>query len=189
MMIVESLLLILDKLGLLLTRRDALASKRFSLFSEAFTDLLAVHGDYIQMFEKTLQLLPSLDLLEQTLPNEDLAGIRAAAKQLRERRITFEPVRVKLRALAPELGAMSLPAVEREFVAALIDYFPSFETKCSLSWSVLSFLELVDAHEMPDYRTALFHALMLIRGVIDFQQRHWSTVCEAYARLRVAATK
>lgn len=81
---------ILDRLIKLKEHRDKRVQRIYDDFLEpVFNDLLIVHRDYIQMFEKVRQTLPSI---EECSELEGKRKYYSARDYLHEKRIEFEPV-------------------------------------------------------------------------------------------------
>lgn len=159
---------------------------RRSTIERLAAELESVHGDYLKMFECILQCAP--EPWERS--SADFADrMRATTDTLRQLRLVYEPVRVRLHALAQALDRASLPEPEHAFVAVALAYFPVGELR-------------VDG-EGGDLRTSgtavldhLYRSLdgdlainmsTLIRETLAFHRRQWSAVCEAYAAM--AATR
>ncbi|GAA1182135.1 hypothetical protein F4556_005392 [Kitasatospora gansuensis] len=157
---------------------------RRRMLEQLLTDLEAVHGDYLVMFESILERTPSS--WEQGSPGFD-DQVRAVAGQLRQLRLAYEPVRVRVHATAEALRGAAVAAPERVFVEAVLGYFPTGE--------------LQDDEATGRWRTSgtavldqLYRALdgelgqelgTLVQGTLDFHRRGWSEVCRAYAVLQL----
>ena len=136
-----NLLSILDRLMKMKEYRDQrLRRIHDQLLEPAFNDLLLIHRNYIEMFESVREMLPK----EQNIAKSDLGlKLQCAAEYLRQKRIEFEPVRIKLRLMMTQLGGtlyevgpprfLTYPKGKRKitlgpeadaFIDAVIRYFP-----------------------------------------------------------------
>jgi hypothetical protein len=156
------------------------------------------------MFEATRKLIPLSTYKrrptavspEPIYSPERTQKMRSAVEYVRERRRVFEPVRTKLRALTSAMDTMSLSTNEKRFVDELVKYFPDgelSETRTSDSQSLLDQIEYYSDAKIVDLRDSeLADAGSTLPSLIDsLIERHryqWSSVCEAYATLKVAAS-
>jgi len=160
------------------------------LLGPAFEDLLLVHRDYVKMFGETKRLLPQDD------PGADpavfIAHLKAAAGFLSERRVEFEPVRDKLRALARSMHAEHLDPEVTIFVQSILNYFHLWlPTKTgSATVGLLGALEyaIVQGKTSPeDLREWWVHIESSVDQLINEQRDLWAQVCEAYVPLKMRA--
>jgi len=223
----QTLITVIDRLIQLVSYRSTQKKQRFGeLFEPVYLDLAAVQGDYVKMFEKTLTFVPE-PLFKVELHERELAmrleigpsdvqkeHLRQAAEYLRERREEFEPLRIKLRALAAKMSEMTLGPEERRFVEAVVQYFPSgpggildhggSPSRCLLGKLLAAqsgtplarrldrdFVESFrsirgygDGLHQP-YEDIRFFVFMLT----DAHKRHWAQVSEAYAALKIAVVE
>lgn len=175
----------IDYLIRLLEFRDASANQRFAqLFEPCFNDLLVVHRDYIQMFEQTRALI-----------REDSAkGTKRATTLLQQQRIEFAPVREKLKKLLQAMPKMNLSRDEKQFVDALVEYFPQGtpgEPARTDSQSLLDKLESLHpertAAKAGSVEKGLIQTLELIERLLRSHREKWSLVCEAYVPLKLGS--
>ncbi|WP_455205687.1 hypothetical protein [Kaarinaea lacus] len=92
---IDLFLEIIDRLIQLKQYRNQKLRTMFDeLIDPIFNDLLLVHRDYVDLFEGTLNILP------RGVPSSDnatkyLASTEKAAEYLHNKRMKFEPVRIK----------------------------------------------------------------------------------------------
>jgi hypothetical protein len=117
-------------------RNKRLQSVYQNLLEPIFNDLLLVHRDYIQMFEKVHEMIVGgwKNEAEEISVDEFIERIRKAAEYLKARRLEFESVRVKLMTTIGELHGISPNTEKRKpklgseadsFVDAVFFYFRS----------------------------------------------------------------
>jgi hypothetical protein len=170
------------------TRRNAL--------ERLYADLEGVHRDYLEMFESVLDRLP--DPRERKTPGY-AKRIRATATRLRRLRLAYEPVRVKVRAVAWALHGVELAEPELRFVTAVLNYFPTGQVRIwgadSSGTGLLNYLyrHLTDPGRLGPYRHftdpgRLGPALPdVVRDTLDEHRRKWVAVCQAYAAMQASA--
>jgi len=195
---IDSILAIIDRLISLKEYRNKRLNKLFDdLFEPVFEELLVIHRDYLIMFEETSQLLPLDENLNLKAPGsrEFNQRMHKAAEYLGKRRIEFEPVRDKLRALAKSMKSTDLPAEERAFVESVYLYFPSIDSIVRKSAS-RELQETIRYHsnekqaDNPEDYWLPNHTHEIQAGIenlLDELKYKWSDVCEAYVRLKIAA--
>jgi hypothetical protein len=174
-----------DPPSLALAVADRLATAP-NLLNSLMNDLETIHGDYLFMFESLLRRAP--DAWEAGLP-VSAARVRAVAADLREIRLRYEPLRVRVRALGEALANSELPPAERAFVAQVVDYFPSGELSMFNE-------EKTNRRGVPTSSTAVLYRLLdeqlgtrlpeLIEQTLTKHRTRWDLVCAAWARLQVA---
>jgi hypothetical protein len=148
------------------------------------SDLESVHTDYLAMFESILEQMP--DPWEQG-SREFSDRIRATAIQLQRLRISYEPVRVRVRATAKIFSALTYPGAEKEFIRKVLAYFPNGEmrfedTAGRNSTSATALLEhLLRSPDGPGSQE--LHGA--VRSTLRLHRDRWAQVCDAYARLQV----
>jgi hypothetical protein len=191
-MIVSDLLSIIDRLIQLTEYRHRRFRLMFeSLLEPVFAELLLVHGDYIRMFEETRRLLPSRS--RQGPLASQIADLKKPAEYLRQKRTEFEPVREKLRALAKSMKDAELEPNVRRFIDEVVDYFHQWlPTTGSVSVDLLAKIEDsirkggVSSDELARSRELIDGH---ISALIDGHRKNWSSVCEAFAPLKVRSAK
>ncbi|MDH3747338.1 MAG: hypothetical protein OER97_03960 [Gammaproteobacteria bacterium] len=117
---------IIDRLIQLKGFRDARAAKRFQeIYQPSFEELLLVHRDYVGMFTPLSKLDQMHDSSRRMSWEETQVvgkAVVTALEYVRERRVEFEPVRGKLRALVELLNELDLATAEAKFIRAVLDY-------------------------------------------------------------------
>lgn len=179
-----ALLAIIDRLIELVKASQRQRSNFFQKIVEpSFTDLLMVHQDYVSMFTDVLDLLSSQGGVEERVQREK------ALQMLKQRRITLEPLREKLRALerVTESERSQIDKETYEFLHALSDYLfigvnsderwvPS---RTTIATDLISVLQ----------REGSAQARERSLEVLSSLRQRWSLLCEAYAGLRLAVAK
>ena len=171
---IEALLKIIDRLIEVKKGRIQSRKQMFDMVLQpTFDDLLAVHGDYIKMFQQLIVFAGD------QRPSVLAKRVAKAKKQLQKNRLEFEPIRENIRVVARQLAKQNLPGEETEFVSAVLHYFPSGEPLLphSSATTLLKFLG----------RDLTGNAIdMLLIKTIESHQRRWSDVCTAFASLKIA---
>ncbi|BFV59619.1 hypothetical protein KCMC57_up47230 [Kitasatospora sp. CMC57] len=153
---------------------------RRRLLEQLLADLEAVHRDYLVMFESILDRTPSS--WERGSADFD-AQVRSVADELRQLRLAYEPVRVRVHATAEAFRGAALAAPERGFVDAVLGYFPTGEVQDDEStgrWRTSGTAVLDQLYRALDGELSQ-EISMLILGTLAFHRRRWSEVCRAYA--------
>jgi hypothetical protein len=111
---------ITDRLIELVKYREEKSRRIFDkLIEPIFNDLLLIHKDYLEMFEQVLRMLPDKDDGRKKVEK----SLKRAQAYLEEKRRTFEPIRVKLRAMVRELPKRPEKDNKKEaFVRSVADY-------------------------------------------------------------------
>lgn len=162
----------------------AASSMRRKTLDKLFTDLESVHRDYLMMFEAVLEQTPGS--WERGLPHFP-GSARSIAAALRRVRLVYEPVRVRVRAVAETFSRAPLPAPEHAFVAAVLAYFPTGELRGEeLAERVQTSGTAVLDHLYRSLDGELGPALGdFLRGTLAFHRGRWSEVCLAHAALQL----
>lgn len=171
---IEALLKIIDRLIEIKKGRIESRRQMFDMVLQpTFDDLLAVHGDYIKMFQQLMVFTGD------ERPSVVAKRIVKAKEQLRTNRLEFEPVREKIRVIARQLAKQKLPDEESAFVRAVLEYFPSGEPLLphSAATTLLKFLERDLAASAID---------LLVMKTVESHKHRWSDVCTTFASLKIA---
>jgi hypothetical protein len=190
---IEILLKLIDRIIDLKKYQVERLQKTFrDVLDPLFNDLLSVHGDYVRMFEDVRAELTATGILSGEARQHKLLEI---AESLRRQRLEFEPVRDKLTALTRELrsgiyaGSLSFECPEAdEFVAAILQYFPraDLSTRTSRSSVLLVAIQtgaIITAAQVTRDGKSLPE---LVDATIEDCRQKWQSVCDAYAKLKLA---
>jgi hypothetical protein len=172
--VIEALLKIIARLIEIKKGRIQSRKQVFDMVLQpTFDDLLAVHGDYIKMFQQLMVFAGD------QRPSVLAKRIAKAKEQLQKNRLEFEPIRENIRVVARQLAKRNLPGEETEFVSAVLQYFPSGEPLLphSSATTLLKFLGRDLTGSAID---------MLVIRTIESHKRRWSDVCTAFASLKIA---
>ena len=197
---IDSLLAILDRLLKLLAIREKRYDRLFTeLWEPTFADLLIIHRNYIEMFEKARAMLSNLPATPPGKESSDAYSEKLAevSQYLSQRRSEFEPVRRKLIALADAVAKTDLDDMSKAFVDALVAYFPTGGPR-RISTAAMETLSRIEAYRRsilesstqnaPDHKSA-DELIDYVHDVIRRHRQSWSIVCETYAPLRIAHAK
>ena len=185
----EAFLEILDRL---ISLRKIRTDRRKELFGQiiepVFNELLLVHGDYLAMFQEVHREI------EKTLkkPKKHSIGLESLKNTLKEKRIQFEPIRFKLREFAKVLAEQKLQQEEKEFLNAVLQYFPigTFKIHFSSSTHIVQKIEEyldggpANSSEFDDF-DKLYYLSKEVQRTIDRHKEAWSDVCVTFAKLKV----
>jgi DNA-binding phage protein len=162
----------------------ATSSMRRITLDRLFTDLESIHRDYLKMFDAVLEQTP--DSWERGMPHFP-GSARSVAAVLRRVRLAYEPVRVRVRAVAETFSRAPLPALEHAFVAAVLAYFPTGELRSNeLTERVQTSGTAVLDHLYRSLDGELGPALgVFLRDTLAFHRERWSEVCLAHAALQL----
>lgn len=218
---IDPLISIIDRLIKLKEYRGQRSDSRFKdVFKPAFDELLLVHKDYVGMFTDVIGILRVFDYealggLDDGLnlaQNPEMAAAYSrlgevtveAFSYLRQQRLEFEPVRIKLRSLARVLSTRALEAEDAGFVRALLGYLSPIESlddRLDVSPETISVARLVtvELEEIKLYfdRVSVHHESLVNaiknvafknEAILNELRRRWSHVCEAYAALQIASS-
>jgi hypothetical protein len=169
-------------------KRDAHSSFH-EIFEPAFNELLIIHKDYIDMFQKTSQLLFDSEMADE---RKFLESLRDAAAFLERRRTELEPERMELRALAKELAYD--PSRESAFVRAVATYLSAWPPD-SVGTASVGLLARIEAiAKQPSVTPSELAAMLVqldvhINQLTQRQRDCWAQVCETFAPLKVRAGK
>lgn len=181
---IEMLLSVIDRLLNLKQHRNAKLQLVYEQVVEpTFTDLLMVHRDYIQMFEGVLNRLP-VETEQGSI--EYSSKLSAAAQYLRDRRLDFEPVRVKLGTLALLMQEASFSLDVLIFLGAVSRYFPvGFPRRNHTEASAI----IRAIHDVEVDKVKLSDLKRYITFALSTQRQDWSHVCEALAEVKTNLAK
>jgi len=177
--VLDALLKIIERLIAIRQGRVVARKELFDKILEpTFNELLLIHGDYLKMFE---------DLRVFGAPRtggeiELIDRAKNARDVLRKRRLEFGPVRQKTRGVSDGLAAQELGDEEKDFVEAVVRYFPSGEPSLPQS-SASAVLAYLDRDLKPE------DIDLLISKTIQRHVAAWSDVCTSFGRLKVAVTR
>jgi len=113
--------------------------------------------------------------------------IRATEIQLQRLRISYEPVRVRVRVTAEIFSGFTYPEAEKVFIRKVLAYFPSGEMRFEdtvgrNSTSATALLEhLLSSPDGPGSQE--LHGA--VKSTLRLHWDRWAEVCDAYARLQV----
>jgi hypothetical protein len=155
---------------------------RRAALERLFADLEGVHRDYLEMFESILDRLP--DPFEQGMVHY-ASQVRTAATRLRRLRLAYEPVRVKVRAVAEAFQGVELAEPERRFVVAVLGYFPTGELRAKAGGTSANAL----LYHLARYLAGELglHLPGLVRETLDEHRKKWVAVCQTYASMQASA--
>ncbi len=190
---VELLLKLIDRvIDLKKYQADRLKKAVESDLDPVFDELMAVHGDYVRMFEDALAQLMAIEDSTTTLGRQKLA---AAAEALRHRRLEFEPVRAKIMAMSAEMGRSIADGSSNwgcreaeQFVRDTMEYLPrgnlgDGKSRATTLLALLYGASVLTPDQMHRHGAGL---PPLIRATIDECRSKWDRVCVSYAQLKTA---
>lgn len=159
--------------------REAFSSR--DTLEKLMTDLESVHRDYLVMFESVLAVTPLA--MEQDAP-DFTKRIAAAAAMLRQLRLAYEPVRVRVRAVAQVFAEAELTEPERDFAKAVFKYFPTGELfKDPTPYSRTSGTAVLDHFYRSLDGELSLDLHRLVDRTVKLHRERWESVCAAYALL------
>jgi hypothetical protein len=199
---ITTILAVLDRL-IALTKRKA--TKRKELFTTTvepvFGELLAIHRDYVSMFEQTRKMFPSVS----EDPLVAASKMSGAVTFLRDQRVALAPIREKVKHLATEYQKAQLDPYVDKFAEVAAAYLlkpigggkvgktPASHLLDSLTGDCVS--DLRKEWQQADDDLSVRHKLSareahdLVRRFVDTLNASWSEVCVAYAELRAIVAK
>ena len=163
------------------------------IFKPLFDDLLIVHGDYIEMFENVILMLPGRDpkdpgVLRNSEFSDEPPGsepyrrkIADAKEVLKQNRRKFEPLRAKLYGFHAREVAQELPQEEAAFTIAVRSYFPTGQWPIHSTSAKMIETELELAHCDSNYDIE-----EVVEKTIEEHKLKWSDVCSTFAKLQFA---
>ncbi len=189
---IELLLKLIDRLiDLKKYRAERMDKTLHEILDPIFNDLMSVHSNYLRMFEEVQEKLAAIP----DLTTEDgKKKLREIAESLRRQRLEFEPVREKLAALTRELGgglygpALRIdPPEAQEFVASVVQYFPSGNITTRMSRSSVLVTALRGAAEITAAQVEHYGQGLpeLVTSTVNDCREKWSSVCDSYAKLKI----
>lgn len=190
---IELILKLIDRIIDLKKYRDERFRKTFDdILDPLFKDLEAVHGNYIRMFEGVDAQLAAIPDLES---RPGRIRLREIAESLRQQRLEFEPVRVKLAAMNHELGQLIYgtdpkldnPSV-KEFVASVLRYLPRGNvsgrtTRASALVRALQGALAITPEQIDEEGEDLRE---LVSSTVEECRENWHSVAAAHATLKLA---
>jgi len=183
-LMLTALLAIIDRLiGLVKVRQTQRANFFQKIVEPSFADLLMVHQDYVSMFTEVLDLLSSQGETEEGVQREK------ALQMLKQRRITLEPLREKLRALegVTESERDHIDKDTYALLHALADYLfigVNSDERWALKPTTIA-TDLISVLQREDSA----HARERCSEILSSLRQRWSLFCEAYAGLRLAVAR
>jgi len=172
---IDLLLKLLENLQKLAEYRSAHKRRSFKELAEPmFNELLDVHKNYILLFAEA-----------RSLARKNPKDPSPAIDYLEMQRITFQPVRVKLSALASTLRKPEKSSLMYDFLLAVARYFPVGDIlekprpHRTASTSLIEKLKRLP----PSYQST---PAEVIGTFIDLQEQKWNDVCKAFASMKEA---
>jgi len=166
-------------------RTDQKRRKFDQVYKPLFDLLQEINKNYHDMFEElstTLRLEPG-----QSHPESE--NLCEAAQKLQSLRTQFSPVRAQCRGMAKSLSTLDLPVIEKEFVTAVLEYFPRGELvieasgKGDINTSSSIVLKKI-YEELARGETPSSEIPALVAGTINVHLLRWEKVCAAYEKLK-----
>jgi hypothetical protein len=188
---IDTLIQVLDRLIQLLRVRGKRRVRRFQeIWEPTFRELREVHGDYLAMFQTCKQDLVRIMRSESDVPR--VRGLEEIANELRRRRLEFEPVRRQLIALINHTQNLDLDDVTREFLEAILWYFPTGADRRVPTWAAETLARLealtmsVENEEGAEslLSPSIDSVLGYLSGTMRHQREAWERVAAAYAVLQ-----
>jgi hypothetical protein len=157
------------------------------LIEPIFNDLSNVHQDYLKMFEDIYDSLPYSWEIGSTDYNSRVA---LCVKQLKKKRLEFEPIRVKVLAVTDELKRQVKNPGVIEFVESAINYFPKgevFDPSSNMKYSAYtsSSSKLIGEFYLHIEKQTAENLRECVDCTLKHHRDKWKIVSEEFARLKI----
>lgn len=183
--VLGSVVKVIDRFTDLLKYRRLKRQEFFKTVIEPlFDDLMLMHTDYIKMFDDC-----RAQLLDNTVP------LREIAEALRQRRVVYESLRIKARAISEGLEQAEMDEEVKNFLRAAAYHLPDGElgpvpsTYASLVLSRIYSVAggLTDARQKPGDSPGgdRKEVLNLVISTSEHIRTRWAWICEEYVRVKL----
>jgi hypothetical protein len=199
-------------IDLLLRLAEISSGRRKELFQRVFDpmfdQLLIIHKDYIELFNKSLETLPTHIEGEgwvdkdfkptDTLAESFRANVRDAKRSLMEGRESYEAERIRMRALAHTFFNKKLKQEEKRFVWSIVCYFLTPERRVQSNDFIDMQIEILEgdtgvrtldtpalsAASVVSHETDPKRIRTILTSAKINQLEKWTDVCRLYGELK-----
>jgi hypothetical protein len=187
--IIGSVVKVIDKFTDLLKYRQQKRREFFqNVLEPLFNDLMVMHTDYIKMFEDCQE-----QLLDSNVPLHEIAT------SLRERRIVYETLRIKSRAIIDALRESNFDEEVKKFLTAAAYHIPDGKlgpghlspaaTVLKNIYSTTEFLAEASQQSGNPPVNDRYEVFELVTLTVNHVRTRWASICEEYVRAKMWSLK